>query len=519
MDAPLFLALDQGTQSARAMLFDVKGELVAKSQRHIEPYISPAPGAAEQDADYFWEELGQACQRLWLDFPDLKERVIGVSLTTQRASVVCLDARKKPLRPAIIWLDQRRTASPPRLPLWLSAPVKLLGQGETLRQFQAKAECNWLAEDEPQLWAKTAHFLLLSGYLTYRLTGELRDCTASQVGYIPYDYKRCRWAPAHDLKWKALRLKPEQLPELISPGETLGVISAAASRHTGIPEGLPVIASGADKACEVLGAGAFAPQIGNLSYGTTATFNTCNARYVEPIPFVPAYGAAAPGRYNSEIIVQRGYWMVNWFKREFAREEIDRAEQLGVAPETLFEEFLEQTPPGAMGLTLQPFWNPGVRIPGPEAKGAIVGFGDVHTRAHLYRAIIEGIAYALREGKERLEKRNGVKITHLKVSGGGSQSDAIMQVTADIFGLPAERPHTSETSGLGAAINIAVAMKVYPDYDAAVEGMTRTGKVFLPRKEFSPLYDKLYRQVYKQLYPRLAPLYRSIRHITGYPAR
>ncbi len=271
----------------------------------------------------------------------------------------------------------------------------------------------------------------------------------------------------------------------------------------------------------MLGAGAFSPEVGNLSYGTTATFNTCNAKYVEPITFVPAYGAAVPGRYNSEIIVQRGYWMVNWFKREFAREEVDRAAELGVAPETLFEAFLEQTPPGAMGLTLQPFWNPGVRIPGPEAKGAIIGFGDVHTRAraHLYRAIIEGIAYALRDGKERLEKRNGVPVTTLKVSGGGSQSDAIMQTTADIFGLVAERPHTSETSGLGAAINTAVALGVHPDHRSAVEAMTRPGATFLPRPEFTGTYDALYRQVYRRLYPRLAPLYRSIRHITGYPSR
>lgn len=142
----------------------------------------------------------------------------GCLLTTQRASVVCLDKAKKPLRPAVIWLDQRRTPDFPRLPWWYAAPVNLLGQGETLRQFQAKAECNWLAQDEPEIWQRTAHFLLLSGYLNYRLTGEIRDCTASQVGYIPFDYKGQRWAPPHDLKWKALQVTREQLPELIPPG-------------------------------------------------------------------------------------------------------------------------------------------------------------------------------------------------------------------------------------------------------------------------------------------------------------
>jgi sugar (pentulose or hexulose) kinase len=109
-----------------------------------------------------------------------------------------------------------------------------------------------------------------------------------------------------------------------------------------------------------------------------------------------------------------------------------------------------------------------VRQPGPEAKGAIIGFGDVHTRAHLYRAMLEGLAYALREGKERIERRNGQKIQRLRVAGGGSQSDAAMQLTADIFGLPAERPHTCETSGLGAAITAMVGLGIHPDFPTAV---------------------------------------------------
>ncbi|MDX1803729.1 MAG: FGGY-family carbohydrate kinase [Alcanivorax sp.] len=518
MGAPLLLALDQGTQSARAMLFSASGELVARVQQAVEPYRPGQPGQAEQSADYLWDNLAGACQRLWQQHPEFKARVVAVALTTQRASVVCLDQAMKPLRPAVIWLDQRRTSHFPRLPLYLSAPVSLLGQGETLRQFQAKAECNWLAVEEPDIWARTAHFVLLSGYLNYRLCGQLRDCTASQVGYLPYDFKARRWAAGHDLKWKALRVRREQLPDLVEPGELLGKISAAASDETGIPAGLPLVACGADKACEVLGSGAFTPDIGNLSYGTTATFNTCNARYVEPITFVPAYNAAVPDRYNSEIIVQRGYWMVNWFKREFGQQEVQRAAELGVAAETLFEELLQQSPPGAMGLTLQPFWNPGVRIPGPEAKGAIIGFGDVHTRAHLYRAIIEGIAYALRDGKERLEKRNRTAIRELRVSGGGSQSDAIMQITANIFGLPAVRPHTSETSGLGAAINAAVAMGLHADYRSAVAAMTHPGQRFEPQPQQVALYQALFRQVYQRMYGRLAPLYRSIRSITGYPA-
>jgi sugar (pentulose or hexulose) kinase len=178
---------------------------------------------------------------------------------------------------------------------------------------------------------------------------------------------------------------------------------------------------------------------------------------------------------------------------------------------------VNSVPPGAMGLMLQPYWNPGIKLPGPEAKGAVIGFGEVHTRAHLYRAILEGLAYALREGRERIERRSGTPITRVRVSGGGSQSDAAMQITADIFNLPAERPHIYETSGLGAAMIGAVGLGLHRDFDAAVREMTRVGQTFTPDPTHARTYDALYRKVYCRMYERLQPLYREIREITGYP--
>ncbi|MNQ90723.1 L-xylulose/3-keto-L-gulonate kinase [compost metagenome] len=217
-------------------------------------------------------------------------------------------------------------------------------------------------------------------------------------------------------------------------------------------------------------------------------------------------------------MIYRGFWMVSWFKQEFGLREMQRAQELGVEPEALFDELVNSVPPGSMGLMLQPYWSPGIREPGLEAKGSIIGFGDVHTRAHLYRAILEGLAYALRQGKEQIEKRSGTAITRLRVSGGGSQSDAAMQLTADIFGLPAERPHVYETSGLGAAIDCAVGLGLHPDFPSAIRAMTRVGQVFQPDPQAQRTYDRLYREVYQGMYKQLRPLYRKIREITGYPA-
>jgi sugar (pentulose or hexulose) kinase len=192
------------------------------------------------------------------------------------------------------------------------------------------------------------------------------------------------------------------------------------------------------------------------------------------------------------------------------------AEQ-GMAPEAMFDQLVNEVPPGSMGLMLQPYWSPGIRIPGPEAKGAMIGFGDVHTRAHMYRAILEGLAYALKEGKERIEKRSGVAVTELRIAGGGSQSDAAMQLTADIFGLPAARAHVYETSGLGAAIAIAAGLGLHKDFETATRAMTRPGRVFHPIAANQKIYDQLYRRVYLNMYKQLQPMYQQIADITGYP--
>jgi len=225
-----------------------------------------------------------------------------------------------------------------------------------------------------------------------------------------------------------------------------------------------------------------------------------------------------PQRYNLEIGVNRGFWMVSWFKEEFGHPEQMLADERGIEPEELFDDLVNEAPPGSMGLILQPYWSPGLRIPGPEAKGAIIGFGGIHTRAHVYRAILEGLAYALREAKERTEKRSRTKVTELRVSGGGSQSDAALQLTADIFGMYTARPHTYETSGLGAAIDAAVGLGLYPDFESAVGAMTRIGRVFEPNHQAQQIYNELYHRVYRRMYERLQPLYEEIREITGYPS-
>lgn len=516
MEKDLILAVDAGTQSVRAAFVDKQGEVRHIVKTAIEPYFSTQPGWAEQHADYYWEKLCETTRRLFAESGVDPARLAALTITTQRSTAVNVDAEGKPLRPAIVWMDQRKADAARIIPRWAVPALKLAGLHGFLTWVVQYCRSNWIRQNEPEIWAKTHKLLMVSGFLTHRFTGAFKDSAGAITGTIPYDVKRFGWAAKRDLKWRLFPVEPEKLPELVMPGEHLGAVTADAAAATGVPAGLSVIAASNDKACDVLGAGCLTPEKACVSFGTTATLNTQNERYVELRPMLPPYPSAIPQQYYSEVMVVRGLWMVTWFKEEFGLHERMLAEQGGVSPEQLLENLLNAVPAGSMGLICQPYWMPGPEID-PFAKGAVIGFGDVHNRAYLYRAIIEGIVYALKEGGDLTQKKNGVPFTEIRATGGGSQSDAILQITADVFDLPVRRPHTNETSLVGAAIDAAVGLGWYADFPSAVAGMTRVRQTFTPIPENVRLYRELFGRVYQKMYKQLAPLYREIQAVTGYP--
>lgn len=516
--ADRILAVDVGTQSVRAIVFDLRGMPLAAARVPFEPYVSPHPGWAEQDPELFWRSLTEACRRVLAEpAAGPPDSIAALAPTIQRQTVVVTDADGAPLRPAIVWPDQRRTEDLPAIGGMTGLAFRAVGVRETVATFAADTEANWIARYEPDVWARSRRYLLLSGYLSHRLVGRFVDADACQVGYLPFDFRRRRWASARDWRWRISPIRPEQLPDLVRPMDRLGELTPRAAAELGLPAGLPVIATGADKACEVLGSGVLEPNLAAISYGTIATVNTAHRRYVEAIRLVPPYPAAVPDRYLLEIELRTGYWLVEWFRREFGDREVAEAARLGVRAERLMDELLDGTEPGAMGLVFQPTWSPSVRIPGPEAKGAVIGFRADHTRAHLYRALLEGIAYGLREGLERIERRTGVRAEELRVAGGGARSDRVLQLTADVFGRPAAVPHTHEAAALGAAIVASVGLGLHPDPATAVREMSRVGERRDPDPGNAARYDALYRRVYSRLYPSLRPLYRQIRTIIDRP--
>ncbi len=508
----LILSIDAGTQSIRAALIDLRGNIRDLVKTSIEPYFSAQPGWAEQHPKYYWEMLCKTCLALFAKTSESKNSIKGVTVTTQRNTVIIVDKNGEPLRPAIVWLDTRKAEVRNHLPVLLKPILKAINFLDVAERAIRDCEANWIAQNEPQLWGKTHKYLFLSGYFNFKLTGEFKDSTGSMVGYIPYDAKSGGLAKQSDFKWKIFPIERAKFPALVKPSEILGTISEKASEETGIPKGLPLIASASDKACEILGTGCLSPETLCISFGTTATVNTQNKKFINIRPFWPPFPSAIPDEFYTEVAVQRGAWMITWFKEEFGFQEKQQALQEKVTPEALFDRLIKDVPPGSGGLVLQPFWTPGPEV-APFTKGSIIGFSDVHTRAHLYRAILEGLVFALKQGALLTEKKNNVPVTRMRISGGGSQSDAVMQITADIFGKNAERPHTSETSALGAAIAASVGLKFFTDFPLAVKEMTRIEKVFEPVNENVKIYQELYERVYTKIYARLLPLFSEIQDI------
>jgi sugar (pentulose or hexulose) kinase len=265
-DRRYVLAIDNGTQSIRTIIVDDLGNIVAKGRQELEPYFSAQPGWAEQHPQYYWEALGLAAAALWRVSPVTPAQISGVTLTTQRGTVICLDKAGQPLRPAIIWLDQRTADVKGGLGLLWDSLFRLAGVSDTVKRFREKAQINWVSQHQPEIWATHAQVSAVVGLSDVSSVRQLfrLHSVLSCVAYLPFDYK----APVlgqdiSDWKWKGdYRCAASMLPDLVEPGQRHGrdLTDEAASAHTGFPEGLPLIAAASDKACEMIGSGGISPE-------------------------------------------------------------------------------------------------------------------------------------------------------------------------------------------------------------------------------------------------------------------
>ena len=502
------LVVDVGTQSTRGIIFDDKGNLLAKKQIKYPPYKSAEKGYVEQSAEVYFDTLCNVTRQLRNDFPELMDSVLAMSVDTFRDTAVLLDKHNKPLRDCILWSDQRQADTSAKLPLLHRFLFRLVGMSRSIVAIRKKIKTNWVQQQEPDLWGRVNKVVHISAYLNYRLTGNLTDSYASTIGHLPFDYKKKKWHTKRGLLYPVYGLPLELMIPICNPGDVMGEISPEVAALTGLKAGLKVIASGSDKGCETLGVGCVDKNVASISFGTSASVQFSAPRYFEPEPFMPAYPSVLKNYFNPEVQIFRGYWTISWFVENFAQDLVAQAQQQGKHVEELLNEQMATIPAGCDGLVLQPFWQAGLTT--PEARGAIVGFSDFHTRAHLYRAIVEGIDFALREGLERMARRGHHKIDFVAVSGGGAQSDLICQIAADVLNKPVRRVQTYETSGLGAAMVTFMACGVFKDEREAVGKMVHYTDAFTPNKEAAKVYDDVYKNVYLKMYKGLQRMYLHI---------
>lgn len=504
----LALIFDVGTQATRALVFDTSGNLVLKVKQSGELYISDSNQQAEADCESIWRDMCKVSMRAKERLGERWSDIVAVSVTSIRNSLVFLDKDCKPSRKAIFWLDKREVDCPDKLPLFNRILYGIAGMKEVVNVQRRTSYTNWVRVNEPEVWANTAKIVMPSAFYTYKLTGRLADSKAGQAAKFPYDYRHRTWMSPRGLTFPVFGTPVDRMCELVEPCTVIGNITAKAAAESGIKEGTPVVASGADKACETFGVGAIDGSVASVSYGTAASVQITTKKYVEPTPFMPAYTAVAPDRFNPEIQIFRGYWMVSWFREQFALNEKIEAEQRGVIPEKVLDEYMENIPPGSKGLLVQPYWGPGLMT--PEARGLMLGFSDMHTRHHVYRAIIEGIDFALLEGLENMERRAGIKVKSIALSGGGSSSDTVCKIAADIFARPVYRVQTFETSGLGASMACFIALGLFEGREDAVKNMVHLKDVFQPDPGNAAVYRELYEKAYVKIYPSVRHIYFNI---------
>lgn len=503
MTESYLMGIDSGTQSVRVLIFDQRGNVVSAGSADHAPYHSPQPGWAEQHPEDIWDKFCQASRQAMNQMPASRDRLLGAGLSAQRNTYVFADDEGRAIRTFILWLDERQTTDLPTDPAW----------EPWLQEWQQRSKPNWVRVNQPDIHRRIRWYLPVSGWLTKMLTGELADSLAMHVALWPLDIDKLAFSEDPAL-YQALGMPRDKLAEIHPPGTVLGRVTPEAAEQTGLPAGLPIVATAGDKQCETLGAGAIAPGQMAVTYGTLAGLSTT---IYEPIHAANAeyylFPSAVAGAWNPEFQLVRGYWLITWFREEFCRDLVAESSRRCVPPEELLNQEATLVPPGADGLVVAPWWFR--QTIAPNGKGAIIGMDSVHTRAHVFRALVEGIAFGLRPGLEFFARDHRTPVSEVMVGGGGAQSDLAMQVTADIFGLPAHRLHTVQTCSLGCAIDAAVAVGLYGGFSEAVEQMTRISRTFEPIPASRELYDALYTNVYSKLYHTLEDVFISLKEMTG----
>jgi xylulokinase len=492
-----FMGIDVSTTSSKALIIDAEGKVItSKSSPHT--LSTPFPLWSEQDPQEWWEATITSIRAALSDSGLSADAIQAVGLTGQMHGLVLLDESGKVLRPAILWNDQRTQAQCDEIHRRLGKDRFISVSGNLALTGFTAPKILWVAEHEPEVYRKVRHILLPKDYIRYRLTGEYAMDKGDGSGTVLFDLKMRDWS-AETLQ--ALEIDPGWLPPTFEGPKFTGEITQQASKETGLKKGTLVAAGGGDQQAQAVGVGAVEPGIVGLTVGTSGVvFATTPSALIEPQGRLHAFCHSVPGTWHFMGVMLSAAGSLQWYRDT-------------LAPTIGFDDLLNEAKEittGSEGLQFLPYLS-GERTPYPDplARAGFIGLTLRHNRAHMTRAVLEGVSFGLKDMFTLLQESGVSEIKQVRASGGGTRSPVWRQILASILDCELVTVNTTEGAAFGAALLGGVGVGAWPDVRAACsQAITLTGRTDpIPRdaEKYKPVY-----QVYRQLYPALKPIFSSM---------
>ena len=492
--ARYFLGIDVSTTGAKALLIDDEGCVAASATTPL-TVQTPKPLWSEQDPHEWWTGTAASVRKALSDAGAKGGDVAAVGLTGQMHGLVLLDGQRNVLRPAILWNDQRTGAECAEIERRVGRPQLIREVGNVALTGFTAPKILWVRNHEPAVYARAKLVLLPKDYVRLRLTGEAAMDKADGSGTILFQLAARTWSK---LVLEKLEIPAEWLPPTFEGPEVTGKVTPEAAAETGLAAGTPVMAGGGDQSAGAVGAGAVRPGVVSLTLGTSGVvFATTDAPLVEPEGRLHAFCHAVPRRWHFMGVTLSAAGSLQWYHDT-------------LTPKESFAEIVaeaEQAPAGGDGLLFMPYLS-GERTPYPDplARGSFVGLTVRHRRAHLTRAVLEGVAFSMKDCFSLLQGAGLGAVKEVRIAGGGAKGPLWRRIVASTLGLPMVTVNSTEGAAYGAALLGGVGCGAWPSVEAACDATIAVTGRDEPVAEWSKAYDGLYPR-YRELYGALRPTY------------
>lgn len=497
------LAVDLGTTALKCALHDSRGQVLARATEEYR-LITPDPLSVEMEVETYWQAFKQAVARVLSQSQVKPAEIRALGISAQGETLILVDDVGKPLRPAIVWLDNRAQEEAEELGgrFGHRAAYEITGQVKLVPTWPA-AKVLWLRRHEPDVVARTAKFLLIEDYFLHRLAGEY-VCEGSLVTSTCYwDFQTRQWWPE---MLDALEIRPDHLPRLAESGVPVGKLRPEVAAELGLSPETIACTGALDQACGAIGVGNVRPGVFSENTGAAlAICATVSHPTLDPNGQMPCHYHGVPGLYMEHTFTGGGM-VLRWFRDEFAHLERSVGQASGWDAYDLMGAEAAQVPPGCEGLVMLPHLQ-GAMAPeaNPKAKGVFYGFTLRHGRNHFTRAIMEAVGFIVRRNIEVIEGL-GIPVEEIRALGGGARSRLWKQMEADITHRPVLTTINEEAATLGAAILAGKAVGMFASVEEAAGQMVQIKERFEPQRANHAAYETAY-GTYKQLYDELCPLF------------